>query len=137
MKESLNYIYKTQKELSIFGGVGSLLDWDQKTYMPVNGNVERSEQISLISRLSHERVISNEFWSNIKKLSNPKVINKLKQKDQIIIKKLHKDVEKARKIPPKFVEEFSKATSLAYIAWQNARKNNNYKEFSPHLKKIV
>jgi len=137
MKESLDFIYKTQKELSIFGGIGSLLDWDQKTYMPTNGNAERSNQISLIARLSHERVISDEFWSNIKKLSKPEVINKLEEKDQIILKKLHKDVEKARKIPAKFVEELSKATSLAYIEWQKARKNNNYKKFSPYLKKIV
>ena len=79
MKESLKYIYKTQKELTIFGGIGSLLDWDQKTYMPIHGNAERSEQISLISRLSHERVISDELWNNILKLSNPEIFKKLKQ----------------------------------------------------------
>jgi len=137
MKESLDFIYKTQKELSIFGGIVSLLDWDQKTYMPTNGTAERSDQISLISRLSHERIISDEFWSNIKKLSNPDVLDKLEAKDKIIIKKLNRDVEKARKIPAEFVEELSKVTSLAYIAWQEARKNNNYRKFSPHLEKII
>lgn len=137
MKESLDFIYKIQKELSIFGGIGSLLDWDQKTYMPNQGTEERSDQISLISRLSHERIISDDFWNHIGKLSNPDVLHKLNQKDQIVVKRLEKDVEKARKIPADFVEELSKTTSLAYVAWQESRRNNNFSGFSPLLEKII
>jgi len=137
MKESLNYIHKIQKELSIFGGIGALLDWDQKTYMPTQGATERSDQISLISRLSHERLISDELWKHIRMLSNHDVLNKLEEKDQIVVKRLEKDIEKARKIPPEFVEELSKTTSLAYVAWDEARENNNFNRFSPYLEKIV
>ncbi|UCD14006.1 MAG: carboxypeptidase M32 [Thermoplasmatales archaeon] len=137
MKKSLDFLYKIQKELSIFGGIGSLLDWDQKTYMPTQGAIERSDQISLISRLSHERFISEELWNHVRKLTDPDVLNKLEEKDQIVVKRLEKDIEKARKIPPDFVEELSKTTSLAYVAWQGARENNNFDRFSPHLEKIV
>lgn len=137
MKESLEFVYKTQKELSIFGGIGSLLDWDQKTYMPSQGAEERSDQISLISRLSHERLISDELWNHIRKLSKPDVVDKLQEKDKVVIKRLEKDVEKIRKIPPDFVEELSKTTSLAYIAWEEAREKNKFKNFAPHLEKIV
>ncbi len=43
MKESLDFIYKEQKELSHFGGIAALLGWDQMTYMPQKGSEERAE----------------------------------------------------------------------------------------------
>ena len=57
MKESLNFIYKEQKDLSTLGGVSALLSWDQMSYMPPMGLQERSEQSALISKLVHKRVI--------------------------------------------------------------------------------
>ena len=94
MKESLDFIYKEQKELSHFGGIGALLGWDQMTYMPQNGSGERAEQLSLISRLAHERMISDIFYNHLKKLDE--MPNMLTEKDLIIVTKLRKDVEKAR-----------------------------------------
>ena len=41
MKESLDFIYKEQKELTKFGGIAALLGWDQMTYMPTKGAAER------------------------------------------------------------------------------------------------
>ena len=70
MKDSIDFIYNQQKELSVFGGIGALLGWDQMTYMPKNGASDRSEHGALISKLSHERVVSDEFWNHIQHLSS-------------------------------------------------------------------
>ena len=136
MKESLDFIYKIQKELSIFGGIGALLGWDQMTYMPQKGFAERSDQLSLISRLVHERVISDKLWNHIQILTKPNTFSKLKISNQIVVKRLKKDVEKARKIPSTFIEKMAKTTSLAYEAWEKARKQNKFSIFSSHLEKI-
>jgi carboxypeptidase Taq len=135
MKESLDFIYKEQKELSHFGGIAALLGWDQMTYMPQKGSGERAEQLSLISRLAHERVISDEFYNHLKKLDE--LLNTLTEKDRIIVTKLKEDVEKARKVPSEFVEKMSKTTSLAYTAWEEAREKNKFSLFAPHLEKII
>jgi carboxypeptidase Taq len=135
MKESLDFIYREQRELSHFGGIAALLGWDQMTYMPPKGCEERAEQLSLISRLSHERIISDVFYTHIKKLSDAK--DKLSEKDRIVITRLQEDIEKARKIPPEFVEKMSKTTTLAYNVWQEAREKNNFPLFAPHLEKII
>ena len=137
MKESLDFIYKEQKELSTLGGVAALLGWDQMTYMPPLGAVERSEQSALISRLSHKKVISDTFWGHVKNLSKEDVLVSLSEKDKTVVSRLEKDLEKARKIPADFVEKMSKVTTLAYQAWEGARRKNDYKVFSPHLEKIV
>ncbi len=137
MKESLDFIYKEQKELSKFGGIASLLGWDQMTYMPPAGGEERSDQLSLISRLSHERVISDEFYGHIKKLGDPTIFETLKKNDKAVVQRLRQDVDKARKIPSSFVEKLSKITTLAYMAWQEAREQNKFQQFAPHLEKII
>jgi len=135
MKESLDFIYKEQKELSHFGGIAALLGWDQMTYMPQKGSEERAEQLCLISRLAHERIISDEFYNHLKKLDE--MSNTLTEKDRIIVTKLKEDVEKARKVPSAFVEKMSKTTSLAYTAWEEAREKNKFSLFAPHLEKII
>lgn len=137
MKESLDFIYKEQKDLSNFGGIAALLGWDQMTYMPPKGIEERSEQISLISRLVHEKFISDKLWNHVRKLADTSILNTLEEKDKIVVIRLEKDIEKARKIPTDFVEEMSKATSLAYGAWQEAREKNKFIVLAPHLEKIV
>ncbi len=137
MKESLDFIYKEQKELSILGGISALLGWDQMTYMPPKGATERSEQSALISRLSHEKIVSDELWKHINKLMEASVYSSLTVRDKNVVKRLYKDVEKARKIPSDFVERMAKTTTLAYQAWEDARNKNDFKVFSPHLKEIV
>jgi carboxypeptidase Taq len=135
MKESLDFIYKEQKELSTFGGIAALLGWDQMTYMPKMGATERSEHSALISRLSHEKVISDNFWKHIQTLL--KNLGNLSEKDKAVVTRLAKDVEKSRKIPSDFVERMSRTTTLAYQAWEDARLKNDFLVFSPHLEKII
>ena len=137
MKESLDYIYKEQKELSTLGGVGALLGWDQMTYMPKLGAVARSEQSSIISRLYHEKIVSDGLWKHVKNLLKSNVYDGLSEKDKYVVKRLEKDLEKARKVPSDFVERMAKVTTLAYQAWEAARQKNSYPVFSPHLEKIV
>jgi len=135
MKESLDFIYKEQKEVSLYGGIAALLGWDQMTYMPLKGSEERANQLSMISLLTHERVTSEVFYTHLKKLNT--VSDTLSYKDRLVITKLLRDVEKARKLPAEFVETMTKTTSTAYGVWQEAREKNNFSLFQPHLEKIV
>jgi carboxypeptidase Taq len=137
MNNSLKFIYNQQKELSIYSGISALLGWDQMTYMPKLGVDKRSQQNSLISYIIHKKIISDEFWNHIKKLLKPNNFDNLEKKDQIVIERLYKDVEKSRKIPSRFIEELSKTTTIAYNAWEESRKKNDYRIFSPHLDKII
>ena len=137
MEESLDFIYKEQRELSTFGGIAALLGWDQMTYMPQLGAIDRAEHSSLISKLSHEKVVSDKLWNHIQNLSKSENFEKLNSKDKAVVNRLKKDVEKSRMIPSSFVERMVKATTLAYPAWQEAREKSDFKIFLPHLEGIV
>ncbi|MFH1474067.1 MAG: carboxypeptidase M32 [Candidatus Aenigmatarchaeota archaeon] len=135
--QELDKIYSVQKEIFILKYVLDLLDWDMQTYMPKDSAEARADQIAYLSKLIHEKMTSKELLESIKVLMEPKTFSKLKRKDMIVIDRLNKDVEKERKLPTSFVEELSRATSMAFVAWQKAKKKSDFKIFQPHLEKIV
>ncbi len=133
MTKDLKLVYDYQKEITILFGIYSLLGWDQLTYMPANGVYARAEQSSLMSSSMHKKSTSDELYNTLKKLQK----EKLSQKDTLLVKKLYKEVCRARKLPEKFVIELSKTTALAYQAWDKARAEKKFEIFRPHLEKIV
>lgn len=137
MNKSLDFVFKEQKELITLSRIAALLSWDQMTYMPAMGAIERSEQSALISRLVHERATSDKLWNHIQNLSKSETLNKLSEKDKPGVIRLKKDVEKARKVPPEFVKRMTKATTISYSVWEKARRKNNFSIFAPHLAKII
>lgn len=137
VKRALEFIYKQQREIFLLGKIEALLSWDQMTYMPPMGAVERSKQCSLVSKIAHKKILSNALWKYVQILSSEDFFPKISEKDRIIIKRLKKDLEKARKIPTKFVERIARVTTLAYQAWEEARRKNDFKVFSPHLEEIL
>ncbi|MEF8848505.1 MAG: carboxypeptidase M32 [Candidatus Thermoplasmatota archaeon] len=137
MRKSLDYIYKIQKELSVLRGISSLLGWDQLTYMPRDGIKVRSKQSSLISKKIHKKIVSDKLWANINKLKKPNNFENLSEVDKKVVERLKKDVEKSRKIPSKLVEELTEATTVAYEAWEKARKKDDFSIFSPHFSRII
>ena len=137
MKKELKTIYRIQKDISVLSSVLGLLSWDQKTYMPKDANSGRAEEITAISKLIHEKFLSNELYKAVKKLNSKKIFKTLNKKDKLVVKKLYKAVMDARKIPSEFVEEMSLVTSNAVMKWQEAKEKNNFKIFSPWLEKTI
>lgn len=137
IKKELKIIYGIQKQISVLSSVLALLEWDQKTYMPKDANEGRAEQTASIGKLIHEKLLSESLYEAIRKLHNPKVFKTLKRGDKIVVRKLYKEVLDARKLPSDFVEELLKITSIAVMAWQEAKEKNDFKIFAPWLKKII
>ncbi len=133
MKKEMKLVEEYQKDLTLIGQANALLSWDEETYMPEKGVESRSEQISLLSGIAHDKVVSNELFNALKKLKN----SNLNGRDKLIVDKLYKDVVKARKVPKEFVKEFSKAVALAGPKWRESRKKKEFKIFAPYLEKIV
>ncbi|MBW2986525.1 carboxypeptidase M32 [Candidatus Woesearchaeota archaeon] len=134
MRPELKEIYRIQKELKLLSGINALLGWDQNTYMPENGCYkDRAEQFSVISRIAHKKFTSPSF----QKLVNDTLAKKILKKDRMVLCRLKKDIDKAKKLPPEYVEEEARVTGLAYSVWREAKNTNNFKLFKPHLKKII
>ena len=77
------------KETQILGSIQNTLYWDQNTGMPKKGASWRSEQLTYIAKVLHERNSSEEFSNLIQSAKNenadPNVLRDLKKYMQSIV----------------------------------------------------
>ncbi len=110
------------------------LSWDQETYLPSGAAGFRAGQLSTLMGISHEMFIggkTNELLSDLKTNKS------LSDKEQKNVELIEEEYKKQNKYATAFVEQMSQAVSAAFNAWQQARKENKYEIFSPHLEKLI
>jgi len=54
-------LIKRVKEYNLLASCGSVLAWDERTYMPRKGSAHRAEQMALIARMAHEMATAPEI----------------------------------------------------------------------------
>ncbi len=54
--DSYTKLHNHMKETSLLGSCGSVLGWDERTYMPRGGSKHRGDQLALLAGLIHDRV---------------------------------------------------------------------------------
>src|SRR5438105_4817204 len=97
-------------DVANLNNIHALLEWDLQTYMPPGGAKARSEQIGLISRLSHDMFISDATGRFIESAES-ETAGKPEDSDELrLVKNARRDYDKQARIP----------TSLAADAAQHA-----------------
>lgn len=120
------------------GSIGSLLDWDQETYMPPRGGEHRSEQRSMIARLAHERATNPRIGELIAACETDKSVTGDKTSIAAAdIREMRRDYDRATKLPSDLVAELAKVTSQAQDVWKEARAKNDFALFLPWLEKVL
>jgi len=125
-------IVEHAKEIATLHSTAELLSWDQETLMPAAANEHRTNQRVLLSGIIHDKMTAPQYIEALENFSSFANAD-----EKLIITRLLKDVRKATKLPQKFVQEFTRATSEGVDAWSKARNSDNWDLFKPHLAKIV
>lgn len=112
----------------------ALLEWDQETYMPRGAALARAEQLATIRQLAYEQLTSDRVGALIEKLDGTADPD---SPDGAIVRVTRRDYDRATRLPDTLVARLSKAVSLAKEAWKNARAENRFETFAPHLEVIL
>ena len=115
----------------------ALLEWDQQTKLPNQGNAYRSEQVTFLAGEIHRRRTDPCLKEWLGELAESKFAEDSKSREGAIIKNLKRDFDKKSKIPTELVEALAKAASQGHQTWVEARKNNDFKSFEPILTETV
>jgi carboxypeptidase Taq len=124
-------------EIQDLNSTQGLLGWDLETHMPEKGSDIRAKQMSTLSKISHEMMISKEMGDLLKKLREPSVYDKLNKVDQALVREVGKDYDRAMKLPVSLVQEMTEISAKAHPLWVEARQTNKFEKFAPTLKRIV
>ncbi|MBX7212025.1 MAG: carboxypeptidase M32 [Verrucomicrobiaceae bacterium] len=123
------------REISILSSTGSVLGWDQETYMPDKALHFRAKQLAYLSGRAHALATSGRFLAALEKAEGEK--HPRHSKEAANIEVMREEFERAFRIPTKLVEEESAATTHAKAAWVEARKKSEFALFAPHLEKLL
>ena len=137
MEEKLNQLKTILAEISDLGAAASLLGWDQQVNMPAGGAEARGNQLATVQKLIHQKNITPQVEQLVEDLSEAAKDLDPDSDEARLIKVAKRDYEKAAKVPPEFTAEFAKVTTAAFGAWAEARAEDNFSKFQPHLEKII
>ncbi len=121
------------KRIHALGDASSILQWDQEVMMPSGGTPARSLQLSTLSGLSHDMLVSDETHELITSLDP----SDLEPREQANLREVERIHLRARRVPTSLVEEISRTTSEALPAWKTAREESTFSTFAPTLEKLV
>lgn len=137
MAKKYNDFINIVKTINDLRAVELLLEWDQQTFMPVQGVKDRSLQLSTISSLIHEKLTSKKLNRLLIELQKIKNMEKLTLEQNANVREVSWEYHRASAVPAELVKEISKAKSESFQEWGKARSKSDFKIFEPWLAKII
>ena len=120
-------------EISDLEHAGYLLTWDQETKMPPLGAPARAEQLGTLARISHELGTAPELGSLLEDLRELEESSARESFEASLIRVARRDYEKKQRVPSELRAAMTRAASIGYAAWLDARDAADYEFFRPHL----
>ncbi|MCR4263408.1 MAG: carboxypeptidase M32 [Candidatus Roizmanbacteria bacterium] len=123
------------REISLLNKTKGLLDWDLNVNLPAKASEARAAQMAQLTALTTDRWLDPQFRSLLEKATEQ--TDKLNMQEKAMIRNLNWSAKYYHRVPKEVIVEFSKTTSEAFMAWQQAKKDDTFKLFLPHLSKII
>ena len=136
-REAYTELTQRVRNIALLSSAGSILGWDERTYMPRGGSNIRDDQLSLLSGMVHEQFTSPRIGELLDILEASDLVKNPESIEAVNVRELRHSYVKHSKLPKELVEELSKVTTLAQGEWVVARRNSDFKHFLPWLEKVV
>jgi carboxypeptidase Taq len=124
-------------EVSDLGRARALLAWDERTQMPPAGAGPRAEQLATLSRIRHERLISDEVGALLEGAAEEVDGLPYESNEASLVRVTRRQWEKARRVPAELRAEMTRTASLAEHAWVGFRASSDFDGFLPYLERNI
>jgi len=121
------------REASLSSDILGILHWDMSTMMPSNSRNQRAEQLAYLSKLSHDKISSNEVRDLIFDAKN----EDLNQNDLHNLREMEREHKLTSSVPSELVQKISRTAAKCEGEWQEARKNSNFNLIKKSLDELI
>jgi carboxypeptidase Taq len=121
------------RDLEAIDGAAGVLGWDQQTMMPRRGGASRGEQMAVLARLGHERLVDPRVGELLDALGK----TELDAVQKASLRNTRRQYARASRVSPALVTKLAVAQSEAFEAWVQAKQRNDFESFAPHLEKLL
>jgi carboxypeptidase Taq len=137
MEPKLEALKARLMEVNDLDMAGSLLGWDQATYMPPGGAEARGRQMATLGRLSHEKFTADGVGQLLDDLRPYEESLPYDSADASLIRVTRRDFEQRVKVPAEFMGRLAEHGAASYQAWTVARPANDFASVRPSLEKTL
>lgn len=115
----------------------SVLSWDREVNMPAAGITGRVQQMTTLSRFTHELATTDELGELIEAAAAEIDGADYDSDEASLIRLVRRTYADARKLPPEFVARVSDVSGHAHHAWVAARANDDFSAYESWLAQII
>lgn len=135
--ETYRQLCELAREVQLIETIEHLLDWDERTLLPPAGGAYRADQIAYVVGLHHQKQTDPRMGDLLAELANSPLAADPYSDSGAVIRLVKRDYDKKTRLPQALVEELARVSVLAQQVWVEARRDNDFARFRPHLEKIV
>lgn len=130
---ALKEVRRRYREINALNKAVALLSWDMQVLMPKGGASARAEHISRLSRMAHQKLVSDEMQRAVEE-----AIKEVRADtdDAATVRAVRRLLDVNLKLPTKLVELKSLTSSAAYDTWRVARAESDFKRLAPYLETL-
>jgi carboxypeptidase Taq len=130
----LNQFKTMYGEVADLRRAAELIEWDERVCMPRGGASIHGEMQATLRRLAHEAFTRDEMGAAIEALVRS--TDPASETGRLAAVAAD-DYQKATRVPPSFVAAHAQTVSAAQQAWEQARANDDFAAFAPHLERVL
>lgn len=131
--EPYETLLDSYREYQYIEGASTILQWDQYVTMPDGSQSIHTEQASTLTSLAHERITDPTFADLLAELDE----GRLEERERAVVREINREHDRATRVPAELDETLSELTTEAHSAWNEAKAEDDFDVFAPHLEAIV
>jgi carboxypeptidase Taq len=108
----------------------AVADWDSRVSMPPEGAEARANVVATLTRLAHERFVSDDVGELLGGLDGIE-----DETDAALVRLTRREFDRARRVPSELAAEMAHAAGVAVAAWDRAKAASDFASFVPHLER--
>jgi carboxypeptidase Taq len=124
------------RETAALTAMENALAWDERTMLPPGAGEFRTEQLTLLAGILHERRTDPKLGEWLAELASGPLAADPHGDEGTTIRDLRRQYDRRVKLPKTLVEELARTASLGQHVWEEARRKNDFASFAPLLSKM-
>jgi len=125
------------KDLMVLGTAQGIIHWDMETMMPPGAIEQRSQQLALLSRISHKLGTDPEIGKLLESIQKSPDYQALGQIEKRNLYLINKGYREQTALPEKLVSDLAQQEAITVNTWKKAKAQKDFKLFKGDLQKLL
>jgi carboxypeptidase Taq len=125
------------RKTALLESTTSLLNWDERTLLPLAAGEYRAEQVTYLADLIHQQRTDAAWGEQLAELSESPLMDDPHSDEATTIRELKREYDKETRLPATLVAELARTSVLGQQVWVTAREANDFQQFQPVLEKTL